>query len=64
VDRACFLRNLWWCLDRLEEKANDDSGKPAYFRFLTLLGGRGGGGCVAAERGRGVWVPMPRQLLR
>ena len=39
VDRATFLRNLWWCFDKLEEKATDDSGKPAYFRFLTLLGG-------------------------
>ncbi|KAL4436660.1 hypothetical protein ABPG75_003799 [Micractinium tetrahymenae] len=37
VDRATFLRNLWWCFDTLEEKATDDSGKPAYFRFLTLL---------------------------
>lgn len=38
VDKATFLRNLWWCFDKLEEQANDDSGKPAYFRFLTLLG--------------------------
>ncbi|KAL4858122.1 Folylpolyglutamate synthase [Chlorella vulgaris] len=38
VDKSTFLRNLWWCFDRLEEKATDDSGKPAYFRFLTLLG--------------------------
>ena len=57
VDRATFLRNLWWCFDRLEEKASDDSGKPAYFRFLTLLGGwvlgRGGVGCVRACVGVG-----------
>lgn len=37
LDRATFLRNLWWIFDKLEEKASDDSGKPAYFRFLTLL---------------------------
>jgi hypothetical protein len=49
VDKSTFLRNLWWCFDRLEEKATDDSGKPAYFRFLTLLGdwewGREAGFC-------------------
>lgn len=40
VDKESFLRNLWWCFDTLAEKAEDDSGKPAYFRFLTLLGVR------------------------
>lgn len=43
VDRATFLRNLWWCFNTLEEKATDDSGKPAYFRFLTLLSERASG---------------------
>lgn len=40
VDRPTFLRNLRWCFDTLEEQATDDSGKPAYFRFLTLLSER------------------------
>ncbi len=43
VDRATFMRNLWWCFNTLEEKATDDSGKPAYFRFLTLLSERAPG---------------------
>ncbi|PRW33995.1 folylpolyglutamate synthase isoform X1 [Chlorella sorokiniana] len=38
VDKESFLHNLWWCFNTLAEKAGDDSGKPAYFRFLTLLG--------------------------
>ncbi len=38
VDKATFLRQLWAAFKTLEDKANDDSGKPAYFRFLTLLG--------------------------
>ena len=41
VDKESFLRNLWWCFDTLAEKAGDDSGKPAYFRFLTMLGAWG-----------------------
>ena len=45
VDRATFLRNLWWCLERLEGRAADDGGKPAYFRFLTLLGAARCGSC-------------------
>ena len=32
------MRQLWAAFKTLEDKANDDSGKPAYFRFLTLLG--------------------------
>lgn len=47
VDKESFLRNLWWCFDTLAEKAGDDSGKPAYFRFLTLLGACCAGPCLA-----------------
>jgi folylpolyglutamate synthase len=32
------MRQLWAAFKTLEDKANEDSGKPAYFRFLTLLG--------------------------
>jgi folylpolyglutamate synthase len=37
VEKDIFLRHLWNTLDTLQERANDDAGKPAYFRFLTLL---------------------------
>ena len=37
VEKDVFLKNLWETYDTLKEKADDDSGKPAYFRFLTLL---------------------------
>jgi folylpolyglutamate synthase len=32
------MHHLWAAFKTLEDKADDDSGKPAYFRFLTLLG--------------------------
>lgn len=35
VEKAAFLQNLWWCLNRLK---GQEAGMPAYFRFLTLLG--------------------------
>ncbi|KAG7671069.1 hypothetical protein Ndes2526B_g01154 [Nannochloris sp. 'desiccata'] len=38
VDKATFMRQLWATFQILEDKADNDSGKPAYFRFLTLLG--------------------------
>jgi folylpolyglutamate synthase len=37
VSRGPFLRHLRAALARLAERAGDDAGKPAYFRFLTLL---------------------------
>lgn len=37
VDKPTFLRHLWSAYNTLAEKATDDAGKPAYFRFLTLL---------------------------
>lgn len=40
VDKATFLHHVWASFKMLQEKANDDAGKPAYFRFLTLLGFR------------------------
>ena len=38
IDKSTFLRHLWSALHTLEDKAGEDGGKPAYFRFLTLLG--------------------------
>ena len=40
MDKRIFLNHLWSAFKILQEKANDDAGKPAYFRFLTLLGFR------------------------
>lgn len=37
IDASTFLRHLFSCYSTLEDKATDDAGKPAYFRFLTLL---------------------------
>lgn len=37
IDKEIFLRNLWDTFRILDEKATEDCGKPAYFRFLTLL---------------------------
>jgi len=38
VDKSTFLRHLWATYNSLADKADEDAGKPAYFRFLTLLG--------------------------
>ncbi|GAB4823124.1 hypothetical protein N2152v2_010170 [Parachlorella kessleri] len=38
VERETFLRNMWWCLNSLKAKCDEEAGMPAYFRFLTLLG--------------------------
>lgn len=40
VDKDVFLKALFTTYNDLEEKTGEDSGKPAYFRFLTLLGFR------------------------
>lgn len=40
VDKDVFLRHLAATYNALDEKNGEDSGKPAYFRFLTLLGFR------------------------
>lgn len=37
VDKGIFLKNLWDTFRILDEKTTEDCGKPAYFRFLTLL---------------------------
>lgn len=37
MDKETFLRHLFATYDTLEGKTDEDSGKPAYFRFLTLL---------------------------
>jgi hypothetical protein len=39
VDKATFLENMWWCFNTLKDKCDEEVGMPAYFRFLTLLGG-------------------------
>jgi len=38
IDKESFLKTLRWTFDTLKEKATDDAGMPAYFRFLTLVG--------------------------
>lgn len=38
IDKESFLKTLSWTFDTLKEKATDDAGMPAYFRFLTLVG--------------------------
>ena len=40
MDKESFLKCLFDTYDTLAEKNGEDSGKPAYFRFLTLLGFR------------------------
>ena len=37
VDKETFLKHLFESYNTLAEKNDEDSGKPAYFRFLTLL---------------------------
>jgi len=37
VDKRTFLRHLHEAYEILDGKTEEDSGKPAYFRFLTLL---------------------------
>ena len=43
VDHATFERCFWEVLTRLQDSATAQVGVPGYFRFLTLLGGAGGG---------------------
>ncbi len=38
ISKDLFLDHFWWCHARLKEKADDDYGMAAYFRFLTLVG--------------------------
>lgn len=38
IDKSTFIESVNWCYRKLKEKANDDGGMPAYFRFLTLVG--------------------------
>lgn len=40
MEKDLFLRHLYNTYNALDEKNGEDSGKPAYFRFLTLLGFR------------------------
>ncbi|KAI8104349.1 hypothetical protein M9434_002907 [Picochlorum sp. BPE23] len=37
IDKDTFLKHLFETYSILDEKTGEDSGKPAYFRFLTLL---------------------------
>ncbi|KAK9791368.1 hypothetical protein WJX73_000093 [Symbiochloris irregularis] len=38
ISKEVFLKHFWPTYDTLSRLADGDAGKPAYFRFLTLLG--------------------------
>ena len=38
VSQGIFMKHFWPLYSRLEQLATDEVPKPAYFRFLTLLG--------------------------
>lgn len=38
ISKELFLKHFWPVYDTLARLADGDAGKPAYFRFLTLLG--------------------------
>ena len=39
VSQATFMAYFWPLYTRVDQVADDEAPKPAYFRFLTLLGG-------------------------
>ena len=38
MSQAAFMTYFWPLFTRLDQLADDEAPKPAYFRFLTLLG--------------------------